>query len=200
MVGWRKQTYSKNDCETSMNWLKKHTMVHTQKTTRGMIVTICNYSLYQDPDNYEIDREAYRNHTRNIQTSDTIQKKEKKEKKEIENPSTKKRVDFSPDSQFYKAAVYCVDRIAANHPALADKINKFQKYAQDIERITRLDKVPLAELREIIDFATSDPFWLQQFQSPLKLRKCNPDGIRYVFVWQNALNGSISEETLDLNY
>ena len=80
-AGWRKMTYSKNDCETAMNWLKKHTMIHTQKTTRGMIITVLNYDEYQNPENYENDNETYRIHTRLIQSADTINKKEKKERK-----------------------------------------------------------------------------------------------------------------------
>lgn len=80
-VGWRKMAYSKQDCETTMNWLKKHTMIHTQKTTRGMIITVLNYDEYQDPENYETDTETYRKHTRDIQTADTINKKGKKGRK-----------------------------------------------------------------------------------------------------------------------
>ena len=77
-AGWRKMTYSKNDCETAMNWLKKHTMIHTQKTTRGMIITVLNYDEYQNPENYENDNETYRIHTRLIQSADTINKKEQR--------------------------------------------------------------------------------------------------------------------------
>jgi hypothetical protein len=79
MVGWRKQRYTKNDCETSMNLLKNHTMVTTQKTTRGMFVTILNFDKYQDPKNYEAYNESYRKHTRGIQTADTILEEEEEE-------------------------------------------------------------------------------------------------------------------------
>lgn len=76
-VGWRKKTYSKNDCESAMKWLKDHTMIHTEKTTRGMVITILNYDYYQTPENYT---EAYKKHTRSIQTADTINKNDKNEK------------------------------------------------------------------------------------------------------------------------
>lgn len=51
--GWRKETYKKSACENSMKWLKKAGMVTTRRTTRGSVITIVNYSLYQDPANYE---------------------------------------------------------------------------------------------------------------------------------------------------
>jgi hypothetical protein len=81
-IGWRKKTYSKSDCETAMKWLKKRTMVATRKTTKGMIVTICNYSRFQDPKNYETYTEAPTKATREPQTDDSINKNEKNNKKE----------------------------------------------------------------------------------------------------------------------
>lgn len=92
-VGWRVERYSKNDCETTMNMLKKHTMIHTKKTTRGMIITIINYNTYQDPSKYEVSKETYRRHTHVIQTADTISKEVKKEKKE------NKILSASPESE-----------------------------------------------------------------------------------------------------
>ena len=52
-VGFRKETYSKHNCETAMKLLTKAAMITTTKTAHGMIVTVCNYSLYQDYRNYD---------------------------------------------------------------------------------------------------------------------------------------------------
>lgn len=52
-VGWRKEMYSKTLCENSMKILRKAEMVTTQRTGRGVIVTITNYEQYQDPNNYD---------------------------------------------------------------------------------------------------------------------------------------------------
>lgn len=52
-VGFRKERYSKWNCETAMKLLMKHDMITTRRTTRGMIITVCNYDHYQDMDNYE---------------------------------------------------------------------------------------------------------------------------------------------------
>lgn len=71
-VGWRKMQYSKNTCETAMRWLKNNTMIHTKKTTRGILITILNYEHYQNPKNYETYHETSTRHTRNIQTPATI--------------------------------------------------------------------------------------------------------------------------------
>jgi len=76
-VGYRKETYSKSKCEMATNWLRKRGMIRTTKTTRGLIITICNYEYYQDPKNYETNNENITKPTRNEQPSDTIYKNEK---------------------------------------------------------------------------------------------------------------------------
>jgi hypothetical protein len=83
-IGWRKMTYSKWDCEKAMKVLMKATMITTQKTTRGMIITVLNYDKFQTPENYESHTEDHRRATREPQTTDTINKKEKKERKKEE--------------------------------------------------------------------------------------------------------------------
>ena len=91
-VGYRTERYSKNDCETAMKMLTNHTMVHTTKTTRGMIVTILNYDKYQNPENYEAYNETYKKHTMNIQSTDTI-RKEREESKEETHTSSEQNSD-----------------------------------------------------------------------------------------------------------
>ena len=94
MVGWRKETYSKSDCETSMKFLRSRSMITTQKTTRGLLVTIVNYDHYQLPKNYETYTESETENHNLPQTADTFinkndkndKKKEKKERKEREYP------------------------------------------------------------------------------------------------------------------
>ncbi len=87
-IGWRKMTYSKDNCETAMKWLKKHCMITTQKTTRGIIITIINYDKYQDPKNYENHSEKTTKTTREPQTRHTINKNVKNDKNEQEVNNT----------------------------------------------------------------------------------------------------------------
>jgi len=64
-----------------MRWAKKEQMLTTQKTTRGMIVSVCKYDYFQDLGNYKNDTE---NDSLTIQKryrNDTIPKKDKNGKK-----------------------------------------------------------------------------------------------------------------------
>jgi len=96
-VGWRKHTYSKDQCETAMKWLKKHTMITTRKTTRGMVITVINYDRYQNPASYENHKSTHRITTREPQTSHTINKNE-------ENEENVKRIYINLKSDWYKQA------------------------------------------------------------------------------------------------
>lgn len=60
-VGFRKEMYSKDSIASAMKWLKKAGMVAASKTTRGLIITVLNYSFYQNPSNYK----NYDNRTEN---------------------------------------------------------------------------------------------------------------------------------------
>lgn len=51
-AGYRKEMYKKASCENAMKWLVAAGMITTTKTTRGTVVSICNYSIYQNPENY----------------------------------------------------------------------------------------------------------------------------------------------------
>jgi hypothetical protein len=77
MVGWRKMSYTKSQCENAMKYLTKHTMIATKKTTRGLIITVLNYDKYQDVKNYKDTMSATQNDTREPQSSHTINNNDK---------------------------------------------------------------------------------------------------------------------------
>lgn len=83
-VGWRKETYKKHHCEKAMKWLVKEHMIEARKTTRGMHIKVLNYDYYQNPVNYESDKESDKKATRKRQSSDTINKNVKNVKN-VEN-------------------------------------------------------------------------------------------------------------------
>jgi hypothetical protein len=83
-VGYRKMTYSKSQCEHALEYLRKMLMITTAKTTRGLIITVCNYETYQNPKNYEDNSEGNKKTTRRQQQGDTINKNDKNDKNEID--------------------------------------------------------------------------------------------------------------------
>ena len=66
--------YKKWQCENAMKWLKKRQMITTEQTTRGFIITICNYNFYQTPNHYDCHTGNHNNATTEPQPTDTINK------------------------------------------------------------------------------------------------------------------------------
>lgn len=51
--GFVKKSYKKHHVDYAMRWLRQEAMITTEKTTRGLIITLCKYDTYQNPENYE---------------------------------------------------------------------------------------------------------------------------------------------------
>ncbi len=79
-VGYRTERYTKAQCEITMKFLRRGSMITTTRTTRGMIVTVCNYDHYQNPESYESHNESHNESHDSPQPQDTVYKNGKKNK------------------------------------------------------------------------------------------------------------------------
>ena len=52
-VGYRREHPTKKQVRAALDWFREQNMIKTRKTTRGMIITVLKYDLYQNPDNYK---------------------------------------------------------------------------------------------------------------------------------------------------
>lgn len=118
-VGYRKKTYSKSQCEGALEALRKMLMIETTKTTRGMIVTVCNYGRYQSPENYEGNNEDGSKILRRQQQADTINKNDKEEK------NVK---DISKEKKFSKPELSDVIAYFLNHEKPQSQAEMFYDY------------------------------------------------------------------------
>jgi len=74
-IGWRKHTYKNPQCGNFMKAIRNAGMATTEKTTKGITITICNYDYYQSPENYKShQREPQRELQRKPCTRSTINK------------------------------------------------------------------------------------------------------------------------------
>ena len=113
-VGWRKMTYKKWHCENATKLLMKADMITTVKTTRGMLITICNYSLYQDPKNYESNRRTTTRATDPKQTTDTINKNVKKDKNDKKKREREPAV-FLTEEEYQKLVIELGDPLTKEY-------------------------------------------------------------------------------------
>ncbi|WP_244932868.1 replication protein [Paenibacillus validus] len=98
-------------------------------------------------------------------------------KKIINNNSSSrsKKTTYSEDNQYYQMAVYFYEKVKeaayANNKGHLVENADLQKWADEFRKIVELDKRDALELKDVIDWATADPFWQINILSPAKLRK-----------------------------
>ena len=56
-----------------------------------------------------------------------------------------------------------------------------------IDKLERIDNIPLQTIVEITKKTRADDFWSKNFMSITKLRKTNGDGIPYIVVFQRKI-------------
>jgi hypothetical protein len=77
-----------------------------------------------------------------------------------------------------------------------------KKYLETADKLLRIDKYKLEEIKQAINFAKKDHFWSNQFQSFVKLRQKDKTGMEYIEVFllkaknkDNSTNNSNNNKT-----
>jgi len=174
MVGYTTRRYSEQQMKRAMKVLKNDTMIDTTKTTRGLIITVLNYDLYQNPSNYE--RQT------NDTTSDTVHDTNaepmpnqgcptinKNDKNEYNEKNVKNGRIYSPTSEEVRLSELLHSLISQNNPTF--KPPSIKKWSSTMDKILRLDKRDWRECEDVIRWCQQDEFWHTNILSPEKLRK-----------------------------
>lgn len=97
--------------------------------------------------------------------------------------NAKKNTNFIPE------VVECVKQCLEYFPehlrptSDSDKVNAYET----IEKLHRIDGIPLEHIPNIVKWARGSEFWSKNFLSITKLRKKNKDGIKYIIVFNEQL-------------
>ena len=132
-VGYRTKTPSIDQIRSAYEHFTKTTMITTMKTTRGMIVTILNYSLYQDPKNYEAHSEPHNEATTKptVTPQDTEEgeerKKEERKKKEEKNKTLSASGDAVGGGEVLQIEFYTTKKKRKLTGKRLDTFNRFWK-------------------------------------------------------------------------
>lgn len=171
-----------------IKWLKSQKQITTQKTTRGNIITVCNYALYQNLQSYksEAEPEAFTKASpKQVRSkSDTINKYVKNERNILNNGKLAKPVDLQtsiqqklekrqPRTQWEEKAFRYADALSIN--LSGDVMGRWLKIFRDADQNGGNIK---------LDRAYS---YLRDYQKPI-----TNDGKVKLFFWAYAHNGGIN--------
>ena len=71
-IGYRKKTYTNNQVNGAMKKLRDYDRITTTKDLDGVLITICKYDTYQNPNNYVKTNENATNQTTKTLTKTPI--------------------------------------------------------------------------------------------------------------------------------
>lgn len=156
-VGYRKMMYSEDQTKHCMKLLTNNGMIAPTKTPRGMLITICNYSTYQDSSNYEYTNERAINTPTSAPSIPETSLSITKEVKELKNintiPSVDGHEDESDNSKKKSKFSFDRDRIRDSWNAKAEKcggLPKIRTITKTTEQgLIRLYKSYLKQCKEI---------------------------------------------------
>lgn len=185
-VGYRSETPSKKQIFGILEWLRfpsegndegneAEPMIVTTKVTHGLLITICNYDIYQTLANYEGNgggnNEKLAKGQRKESGGNNINKNDNKNDKNGNNNNTskkpKKRV-YLDDDPNKKLANVLYQRIQEN---INIKEPDLDSWANVIRLTIEADKRSGKDVQDMIIWATQHDFWSGVIQSPSSLRK-----------------------------
>lgn len=135
-----------------------------------MLITICNYNIYQDSKNYEGNSEE------NAKGTPKEQREERQgnniNNNDLKNDKNKKNSPkqvYDETSLFYQLAMYFVEQIRLNNPDF--KQPNMQKWSDDIRKMVELDNRAEEQIRYLMKWVQQDDFEMANVLSPAKLRQ-----------------------------
>ncbi len=169
-IGFRKMCYTKYHMKAAMKALRKARMIDTMKAPRGVLITVLNYDFYQNPKNYEAAHaKAHEaSHERPDESSTSvpaINKNDKNKKKEKKKEGKK----YSDNSHEIQLSMLLFSKIRERDPDFKKPV--FNKWAEHIDKIIRLDNRTPDQIRSVIIWCQEDDFWQSNILSTSKLRK-----------------------------
>lgn len=161
-----------------LDWLVKQNMISVQSNSKGTIINVVNWGLYQseiDKGNSErIAEETLEKHLVDTKKNDkecnnndnNILPSEKEAKKDSKIKKT-----FNQDDKEYKLANYLSKQIAKRLDVPLKDEATLQRWAVEFDRMVRIDGYDIDDIKDVLVFSQRDPFWQTNIMSAGKFRK-----------------------------
>ncbi len=153
---------------TAWRWLKKfekEQMLNIKSTTKYSIISIINWNDYQSNE-HQVNNERTTDEQQ-VNTNKNY-KNYKNEKNNKTSSSKRKERIYDIDSIYYQLAEKLFKQIYQNQEIKEPNLNR---WADDIRKTIEIDKRTERQVSNMIDWATTDPFWSSVVLSAKKLRE-----------------------------
>jgi len=154
---------NKKTIKVVIDWLESQGMIGSESNANGTFIYVIKWDTYQSIDTAESNAEE----TQEKRLLETIKELQKK-LKELKDNNVK---TFSSDSIEIRLAEYLKNWIIKNNSSSKAKVCNVQGWAKIIDYMIRLDGRNPEEIKNVIKFAQTDSFWMQNILSTSKLRE-----------------------------
>ena len=173
---------SEQSVRTCLKRLESTNEITIKSTNKFSIITICNYEHYQQRNigNNQPTNQQLTNNQPTTNQQLTTNKNIKNIKNEKNKRSPSNSVEFSAE------VINLAKKFRNTLPERLWPTNgQKERWLDVIDKCIRLDGYKPEQIEEIIDRFRNDPFWKTNFMTPLKLRKKNSEGIKYIdYFWE----------------
>ena len=165
--------WSKSKVFDFLNSLRSAGMAKIEADNKRTLLTIANYSKFQDRQDTSRTRKGHAPDTKRTPTLFNKEYKEDTSCQDSPSGESDDKTDFKNNALL--AADYMAKKIEThtpNFPYLKNgkRNSTIQRWANDIEKLLRIDKVDFSEFKKVLQFSQTDTFWKKNILSGEKLR------------------------------
>jgi len=163
--------WSRTKISDFLNALQSMDMLKIESDTKKTVLTIANYNKYQD----EHLKKRHRNDT------EVTPKSTNNNDNNVNNISCHQSAKADADETEFeknarKAAEYMAKKILVHTPNFphlknGNKKKTVERWAVDVEKLLRIDRVDFEEFKKVLQFSQTDEFWQKNILSGKKLRE-----------------------------
>jgi predicted transcriptional regulator len=158
---------SAQNIRTAIRILESHKMIEkstSEVTKQATIIKVINYDTYQGEEKTtnKVSNKVLTKCQQGTNKVPTIDNNVKHEK-------NVKKTTYSENSDEFRVASYLFKHISKRKPDF--KAPDLQKWSEHADKMIRIDKRPIEQIRDVIKWCQLDEFWQNNILSVAKLRK-----------------------------
>ena len=155
---------------TALEKFEKYEFLASKSTNKNRLVTIVNWELYQSEEDEPASKVASNRQATGKQPATNKNDKNDKDILPLKKES-KVKISFTDDDKEYLLAKYLSKQISKrlDRPLQEEKV--LQNWSADFEKMVRLDKIDIEDIKNVLVFSQQDDFWQTNILSASKFRK-----------------------------
>lgn len=173
--------WSRKKVDNFLKLLEKEQMLYNKRTTKYTTLTVINWGLYQNEEQQKEQQKSIngtskeqQKNTNNNDNNDNNDNNTIKDHRCNKSSNPEPVIKFDIESFEIQLAIYLIGKIKNELPNARtpdiNNITDLQRWAIHVDRMRRLDNRNDEDIKRVLRYATTDPFWKTNILSTKSLR------------------------------